>query len=45
MNAKINNMLTEIVKHYSFEQQREIFIEECAEAIKAAQKGKRANVP
>lgn len=39
MNEKINR----IVNHYSFEQQREIFVEECAEAIQAAQKCKRAN--
>lgn len=39
MDEKINR----IVNHYSFEQQREIFIEECAEAIQAAQKCKRAN--
>ncbi len=39
MDEKINR----IVNHYSFEQQREIFVEECAEAIQAAQKCKRAN--
>ena len=34
--------LETIVSSYTYEQQREIFIEECAEAIQAVQKVKRA---
>ena len=35
--------IKEIMNHYGFESQIEIFIEECAEAIQAAQKMKRSN--
>lgn len=38
----IDFMLDKIMNTYTFESQREIFVEECAEAIKAAQKMKRA---
>lgn len=38
----IDFMLDKIMNTYTFENQREIFVEECAEAIKAAQKCKRA---
>jgi NTP pyrophosphatase (non-canonical NTP hydrolase) len=34
--------IEEIMRNYSFESQVEIFIEECSEAIQAAQKMKRA---
>lgn len=34
--------IKEIMNHYGFESQIEIFIEECSEAIQAAQKMKRA---
>lgn len=38
---KTDNRLLTIMQHYGYEVQREIFIEECAEAIQAAQKCKR----
>lgn len=41
--ASLLSRVTAIVKHYTFEEQREIFVEECAEAIKAVQKLKRCN--
>lgn len=41
MNQKHTDMLGLIVGSYTYEQQREIFVEECAEAIQAVQKCKR----
>ncbi len=41
--ASLLSRITAIVKHYTFEEQREIFVEECAEAIKAVQKLKRSH--
>ena len=38
----INSMIDEIVRNYDFISQREIFVEECAEAIQAVQKLKRS---
>lgn len=45
MNKELKEMLWQIVRNYTYQQQREIFVEECAEAIQAAQKCKRANSP
>lgn len=45
MSKELRDLLWYIVRNYTFGQQREIFIEECAEAIQAAQKCKRANSP
>ena len=42
MTDKQNNMIKIIMSSYGYEQQREIFVEECAEAIQAVQKCKRA---
>lgn len=42
MNQKHTDMLGLIVGSYTYEQQREIFVEECAEAIQAVQKCKRS---
>lgn len=42
MNTEQNEKITIIMNNYTYEQQREIFVEECAEAIKAVQKCKRA---
>lgn len=44
MNAKQTEMMNKIVSTYSFEHQREIFVEECAEAVQAVQKLKRSDV-
>lgn len=44
MNSNQKDMLEMIVSGYTYEQQREIFVEECAEAVKAVQKVKRAAV-
>ena len=41
MNQKHTDMLGLIIGSYTYEQQREIFVEECAEAIQAVQKCKR----
>ena len=38
-------MMDKITQTYSFASQREIFVEECAEAIQAAQKIKREGSP
>ena len=38
-----NEKIEIIMETYSFEQQREIFVEECAEAIQAVQKLKRSD--
>lgn len=43
MSEELRELLWGIVRNYTFGQQREIFVEECAEAIQAAQKCKRAN--
>ncbi len=43
MTTKQNDAIETIRSNYTFEQQREIFVEECAEAIKAAQKLKRVS--
>lgn len=43
LNAKQNELLWRIVTSYTYEQQRDIFVEENAEAIKAVMKCKRAN--
>lgn len=45
MSEKLRELLWFVVRNYTFGQQREIFVEECAEAIQAAQKCKRANSP
>lgn len=45
MSEELRELLRCIVRNYTFGQQREIFVEECAEAIQAAQKCKRANSP
>lgn len=42
MTNKQSDMIRVIMSSYTYEQQREIFVEECAEAIQAAQKCKRA---
>lgn len=42
MTSKQTEKLETIVSSYTFSQQREIFVEECAEAIQAVQKLKRA---
>lgn len=42
MRENQKEMLEMIVSGYTYEHQREIFVEECAEAIKAVQKVKRA---
>ena len=42
MNQKHTDMLGLIVSSYTYEHQREIFVEECAEAIQAVQKCKRS---
>lgn len=42
MTSKQTEKLEVIVSSYTFYQQREIFVEECAEAIQAVQKLKRA---
>lgn len=39
----MQDRIEEIICNYTFEHQLEIFIEECAEAIQAAQKLKRAD--
>ena len=41
MTDKQNNMIKIIMSSYDYDQQREIFVEECAEAIQAVQKCKR----
>lgn len=41
MTDKQEAAIRQIVRHYSYSQQREMLIEECAEAIQAAQKCKR----
>lgn len=38
----IDEMIEKIIAAYEFENQQEIFVEECAEAIQAVQKFKRA---
>ncbi|MBQ5317475.1 MAG: hypothetical protein J6K17_00075 [Oscillospiraceae bacterium] len=43
MSEELRELLWYIVSNYTFGQQREIFVEKCAEAIQAAQKLKRAN--
>lgn len=43
MTTKQNDAIEIIMSNYPYEQQREIFVEECAEAIKAAQKLKRVS--
>lgn len=43
MSEELRELLWYIVRNYTFGQQREIFVEECAEAIQAAQKCKRAH--
>lgn len=43
MTNKQSDMIRVIMSSYTYEQQREIFVEECAEAIQAAQKCKRKN--
>lgn len=43
MTDKQNNMIKIIMSSYDYDQQREIFVEECAEAIQAVQKCKRKN--
>lgn len=45
MSEELRELLWYIVRNYTFGHQREIFVEECAEAIQAAQKCKRANSP
>lgn len=42
-HGDMQNKIEQIAMHYSFENQREIFVEECAEAIQAVQKCKRNN--
>lgn len=41
MTNKQSDMIRVIMSSYTYEQQREIFVEECAEAIQAVQKCKR----
>ena len=41
MNAEQTKKIEIIMNNYSFEAQREIFVEECAEAVMACQKFKR----
>lgn len=41
MNTFQKDCIGIITDHYPYEQQREIFVEECAEAIQAVQKCKR----
>ena len=41
MTSKQLDMIKIIMSNYAYEQQREIFVEECAEAIQAVQKCKR----
>lgn len=41
MTSKQTDMIKIIMSNYAYEQQREIFVEECAEAIQAVQKCKR----
>lgn len=43
-HGDMQNKIEQIAMHYSFENQREIFVEECAEAIQAVQKCKRSEV-
>lgn len=43
MTSKQLDMIKIIMSNYAYEQQREIFVEECAEAIQAVQKCKRKN--
>ena len=38
-------VLDQITGHYSYDNQRDVFVEECAEAIQAAQKCKRYTSP
>ena len=40
----IHRKIKAIVRHYDYDCQREIFVEECAEAIQAVQKCKRSEV-
>lgn len=39
----IDEMIDKVMNNYTFEQQRDIFVEECAEAIQAVQKLKRSD--
>ena len=39
----IDEMIDKVMNNYTFEQQQEIFVEECAEAIQAVQKMKRSD--
>lgn len=41
MNALHESAIEQIASHYDYYQQLDIFVEECAEAIQAAQKCKR----
>lgn len=43
MNEENRAKLKAVMKHYGYENQREVFVEECAEAIQAVQKCKRNN--
>ena len=43
MNEENRTKLKAVMKFYGYENQREIFVEECAEAIQAVQKLKRAD--
>lgn len=43
MNEENRAKLKAVMKFYGYENQREIFVEECAEAIQAVQKCKRNN--
>ena len=45
MDNNIKDMLEVVMSNYPFEHQREVFVEECAEAVRAVQKCKRANSP
>lgn len=43
MNEENRAKLKAVMKHYGYENQREVFVEECAELIQAVQKCKRNN--
>lgn len=45
MNQHQTDKIEIIMNNYTYEQQREIFVEECAEAIQAVQKCKRKEIP
>lgn len=43
MNKDMLEKIMDVMRVHTFAEQREIFVEECAEAIQAAQKFKRVN--